>query len=311
MSELELKLTADATVRATINAQGQHVVSVYDVMDLACPNKGDSWTKMTWKRLIADDSEFKDEIKFTMEYLKSQEVTLNNNKKRRFRKTPVMTLHGIQRLLMILGGRVAADFRQIVLDVFNRYMAGDRSMITEIERNALSTAPIHQAYRQALVQEPVVDSIGDKRRLERQDALLELELKERNMSVIGSFCGLMSSLNPDWKNDTRLRLQLEDSMKTVMFGGQQALITNGKSAVTSATSRSISVSQVAQELGVRLNHSDSIAIGRALAAQYREQHGEPPSKHRQWVDGAEREVNSYTERDRHMVERVILAHTRK
>jgi hypothetical protein len=29
------------------------------------------------------------------------------------------------------------------------------------------------------------------------------------------------------------------------------------------------------------------------------------------VDGAEREVNSFTERDRHMVERVILTHTRK
>ncbi len=59
----------------------------------------------------------------------------------------------------------------------------------------MSTAPIHQAYRQALVQEPVVNSVGDKRRLDRQDALLELELKERNMSVIGSFCGLMSSLH--------------------------------------------------------------------------------------------------------------------
>jgi hypothetical protein len=219
-----------------------------------------------------------------------------------------MTLRGLERLMMILGGKVAAEFRQIVEGVFTRYMAGDHSMLEEIHANAVSTAPIHQAYRQALAQEPVVDSIGDKRRLERQDALLELELKERNMSVIGSFCGLMSSLNPDWKNDTRLRLQLEDSMKTAMFGRQQALITNGDSP---ATSRSISVSQVAQELGVRLNHSDSIAIGRALASEYREQHGEPPSKHRQWVDGAEREVNSYTEHDRHMVERVILAHTRK
>jgi hypothetical protein len=61
---------------------------------------------------------------------------------------------------------------------------------------------------------------------------------------------------------------------------------------------------------VRLKPAESIAIGRAVAAQYREQHGEPPSKHRQWVDGAEREVNSYTERDRRMVERAILAHTR-
>ena len=96
-------------------------------------------------------------------------------------------------------------------------------------------------------------------------------------------------------------------MKTAMFGGQQTLITNGEPIAT----RSISVSQVAQELGMRLNHSDSIAIGKVIAAQYREQHGEPPSKHRQWVDGVEREVNSYTERDRHLVERVVLSHTRK
>jgi hypothetical protein len=219
-----------------------------------------------------------------------------------------MTLEGLQGLLVILGGKVAADFRQIVEGTFTRYMAGDTSMIEEIRSNAASSAPIHQAYRQALAQEPVIDAAGSKRKLEREDALFELEMKERNIAVISSVCGLMTSLNPDWKSDARLRLQIEDSMKTVMFGGQQALITNGESL---ATSRSISVSQVAQELGVRLKPAESIAIGRAVAAQYREQHGEPPSKHRQWVDGAEREVNSYTERDRHMVERVILAHTRK
>jgi hypothetical protein len=313
MSELLLRLTVNATIRATITSHGEHVFSVYDFMDLACPTQSDSWKKMKWKSLIAENSEFKDEIKFTNEYLKYQDHDVNssNTKKRRFRNTPVMTLQGLQGLLVILGGKVAAEFRTIVLGVFTRYMAGDRSMLEEICSNAVSTAPIHQAYRQALAQESVVDVAGEKRKLERQEALLELELKERNMSVIGSFCGLMTSLNPDWKNDTRLRLQIEDSMKTVMFGGQQALITNGESSVTAATSRSISVSQVAQELGVRLNHSDSITIGRALAAQYREQHGEPPSKHRQWVDGAEREVNSYTERDRHMVERVILEHIRK
>jgi hypothetical protein len=306
MSELVLRLAGDATVRAMITAEGEHVVSVYDFMNLACPGNSKSWASVTWSNLIKENSQFRHELSFTMVHLKYLGVRKGNNT--RSCKTPVMTLRGLQRLLMILGGRVAADFRQIVEGVFTRYISGDRTMLEEIRANAVSTAPIHQAYRQALAQEPVVNSIGEKRKLERQDALLELELKERNMSVIGSFCGLMSSLNPDWKSDTRLRLQLEDSMKTAMFGGQQALITNGDSH---ATSRSISVSQVAQELGVRLNHSDSIAIGRALAAQYREQHGEPPSKHRQWVDGAEREVNSYTERDRHMVERVILTHTRK
>ena len=88
-------------------------------------------------------------------------------------------------------------------------------------------------------------------------------LQEKNLQVVQTFSGLMTSLNPDWKSDPRLCLQIEDFMKTVMFGGQQALITNGESP---STSRSISVSQVAQELGVRLNHSESITIGRAVAA---------------------------------------------
>ena len=326
MSELRLRLAADVTVRAKKISDSQ-VFSVFDVMNLVYPTMSDSWKNKKWKTLT-ENSEFKDELEFTEEYLKYQDedVTSYNTKKRRFRKTPVMTIQGLQRLLVILGGKHAGEFRTIVLGVFTRYMAGDRSMIEEIQANAASTAPIHQAYRQALAQEPVVDGAGAKRQMEREDMLFELEIQERklaleerksrmgvelqekNLQVVQTFSGLMTSLNPDWKNDARLRLQIEDSMKTAMFGGQQALITNGEFP---ATSRSISVSQVAQELGVRLNHSDSITIGRALASEYRKEHSEPPSKHRQWVDGAEREVNSYTERDRHLVERVILAHTRK
>ena len=70
--------------------------------------------------------EFKHELDelFTMVYLKLQNVGLSNDKKRRFRETPAMTLQGLQRLLMILGGQNAAEFRQIVLGVFTRYMAG-------------------------------------------------------------------------------------------------------------------------------------------------------------------------------------------
>jgi hypothetical protein len=56
-------------------------------------------------------------------------------------------------------------------------------MIEEIRANAASDAPIHQVYRQALAQEPVVETVGAKRQLEREDALFELEMQERNLAI--------------------------------------------------------------------------------------------------------------------------------
>jgi hypothetical protein len=45
-----------------------------------------------------------------------------------------MTLEGLQGLLVILGGKVAADFRQIVEGTFTRYMAGDTSISRRFAR---------------------------------------------------------------------------------------------------------------------------------------------------------------------------------
>jgi hypothetical protein len=56
-------------------------------------------------------------------------------------------------------------------------------MIEEIRRNAASDAPIHQAYRQALAQEPVVDAAGTKHRLDHNEALFTIELHERQMTL--------------------------------------------------------------------------------------------------------------------------------
>jgi hypothetical protein len=115
-------------------------------------------------------------------------------------------------------------------------------------------------------------------------------------------------LNPDWKRDTRLRLSVEDSLKTSLLGSPALAITDG-AITTAGPQQSVSVGEVAQKLGVasRMKHGDSIAIGKAVAKAYLEKHGERPPKHRQWVDGAEREVNSYTEADRKLIEKAIRA----
>jgi hypothetical protein len=200
-------------------------------------------------------------------------------------------------------------------------------MLEEIRVNALSTAPIHQAYRQALAQEPVLDAAGTKRQLElemeerivalaeKKQALEErksrmgVDLQEKSMQNVQTFAGLMTSLNPDWTSDARLRLQLEDSMKNAFFTPRQPLITNGEAPVP--LTRSIDVSTVAQDLGMNLKHGERLAIGKMWKKKYFETYHEAPSRHDQFVGGVVCKVCSYTERDRPMGEGVIREYVSK
>jgi len=327
MSDLVLRIAGDATVRGTITSDGEQVFSVYDFINLVCQKNG-TYAHNAWARLKDADSNLKEGDGFKMEILHYHADSLSSTVQTRRRVTPVMTLRQLQRLLLKLENKVASDFRLIVEGVFTRYMAGDRSMLEEIQANAVSTAPIHQAYRQALAQEPVVDSAGTKRQLELEieERLLALDerklaleqgkvalelaksrmgvdLQEKSMQNVQTFAGLMTSLNPEWKSDARLRLQLEDSVKNAFFTPTQPLITNGAAQVP--LTRSIDVSTVAQDLGMRLKDGEAMAIGIMWKKRYTETYGEAPSKHDQAFGGVVRKVCSYTERDRPMGESVI------
>jgi hypothetical protein len=187
MSELLLKLAGDATVRGTITADGQQVFSVFNFINLVCDKNGTFGNKV-WERLTSKDSIFKNELDelSTKEFVNGligQDDQISHIKKMRRRRTPVMTLRGLQRLLMILGSKVATDFRQIVEGTFTRYMSGDLSMVQEIRTNAASSDPVHQAYRQALTQEPVTNMTVTKPILDREEAIFNMELHERQMAL--------------------------------------------------------------------------------------------------------------------------------
>ena len=182
MSVLLLKLAGDVTVRGTITSDGAQVFSVYDFINLVCQKNG-TYAHNAWARLKDADSNLKEGDGFKMEILHYHADSLSSTVKTRRRVTPVMTLRQLQRLLLKLENKVASDFRLIVEGVFTRYMAGDRSMLQEVEANAASDAPIHQAYRQALAQEPVTDATNARRLLDHDEALLNLELHERQMAL--------------------------------------------------------------------------------------------------------------------------------
>ncbi len=120
--------------------------------------------------------------------------------------------------------------------------------------------------------------------------------------------GLMTSISPNWmQTDVRFRLQTEDMIKNIIAPTPALAIAKGvvpaiaNGPVAPNASASISISQVAQEMGKRLNHGQSIQAGGLVARKYRERYNCEPTKHNQWVDGAERKINSYTERDRDLV----------
>jgi hypothetical protein len=122
-----------------------------------------------------------------------------------------MTIRGLQRLLMILGGKIAAEFREIVEGTFTRVMAGDKSLIEVINANAVSQEPVQQAFRQALAQEPVepvLDEFCLKRKREREDLLFDMEMLERKVRL----------------EETQLRLEND---KLALENGKLAL-ENGK-----------------------------------------------------------------------------------
>jgi hypothetical protein len=98
-----------------------------------------------------------------------------------------MDIGGLQKLLLMLGGRVAEGFRTLVGDTFKRVMAGDQSLIEVINANAVSEAPMQQAYRASLAQDPVASTLEElcnvNKKRERDDVEWDLQIVERKFKM--------------------------------------------------------------------------------------------------------------------------------
>lgn len=303
------------TIRGQEN-EGVDWFSVYDFATKMCKyqDKGNTARK-EFSRLTQDGCEYQQEVASLCRYLKFPGSGQ--------RETPCMTIRGLQRYLMILGGKVAAEFREIVEGTFTRVMAGDKTLIEVINANAVSQAPIQQAYRAALEQEPVAPVLDDyclKRRREREDLLFDMEMAERklafeekrrlhDLSLIEDTAVAMKAINDlkDWANvDERTKMQAEDHIKNVLFKkltSNQACISDGTS--TTQSTDALNVSILAKELGFKCSDAELQRIGREMAKKYRETYKSDPPKHKQYVGGNFIPINSYMERDRPLMELAI------
>lgn len=231
-----------------------------------------------------------------------------------------MTIRGLQRLLIILGSKVAAQYRAILETTFTRVLAGDKSLVKVIEANAEATGGVQQMCRDALELDADAGGVSDdlleevtlgKRKMTDEEiafqqkkervalAKEEAALLSQQMDNVHKFCGVMNMLDPQWKEDERFLLQVQGWAKNTVFysTGNQLAISNGEQSLDS----SISISQVAMELGIRMRPGELSQAGKIAAKEYKKRYGKKPSQHKQMVEGAVRDVNSYTERDRDII----------
>ena len=319
MSSFVLSLTRDSAncIRGMVCSDNIQVFSVYDFIVRVNQYKT-SKTKIMdeanaarkcFLKLINDTSEYKDEIKAMYRMVKFPGSGQ--------RDTPAMTIRGLQRLLMIIGGDLAREFRELVEGTFTRVMAGDTSLLSTIEDNAASAAPLQQVYRQALAQEPVT---VDKRQMERDQTAMDLEVAERKQKLLilsaeaqakvvenqKILINTYTELCPNKIIDERAKMLFKDNIFNIAHGAAGGPLLTVEDAVN--PNYPITISVVAARMGLRFNADDLLKIGMKVAANYKSKYGKSPDKHPQMVGGAVVNVCSYTERDSGMLERVMTTY---
>jgi hypothetical protein len=186
---------AEQGVRGEPNADNP-ALSTFSVIDCILHSankkyKTYSGAKAKWDRLIAENSDFKDEL-----LSRTVMIKVRHHTNGMLFETPGMTFIGLKILLFILGGNVAMEFRRTVDILFTRFIAGDESLVAEIRANAANNSIMNQTFRHALQVEPMqnasasnddqqvvkrpLDTLLGKRTLETDD---DLQLVDKALTL--------------------------------------------------------------------------------------------------------------------------------
>ena len=125
-----LKLSGDGlrNIRGAHMDDGEDWFSVYDFMTKVCKYKDDGATaRNAFARLIKNGSKHKNEIETTCAYCRFPGAAGP--------ETPVMTIFGLQKLLLFMGGNVSKAFKEELFTLMQRYLDGDHTMLVEIKHN--------------------------------------------------------------------------------------------------------------------------------------------------------------------------------
>jgi HAMP domain-containing protein len=182
VTQLALRLTSGDKdpIRGTKTVNGRTVFSVYDAMRNTGAFVSPSAVKNSWARLL--DSEFKNEVVCLTDYIKFPGQGQ--------RLTPCMDIRGLQRLIGLLAGKIGEEYRRLAETTLTRLVAGDETMIGEIEENAGSDGPMQTLAREALGAEHLLGQGPGP-----EDDAMEVD-EEQRMVVVRAIAADMKQFAP-------------------------------------------------------------------------------------------------------------------
>ena len=305
---LQLLVGDNNTVRGIRDAEGKQRFSVYDCLTILFlynikdgkdqdVNKAANNARKFFSALVADDSEYRGEILANVVYMKFPGQGQ--------RDTPTMTLAGLQKLVLHIGGKFGAKYRELLSDTFRRVMAGDESLIQDVQANAESNSPIHQLYRESLaeepavalpaggVSEPAVINPDHKRKLEELEMKkLEVDIETQEIENHAKLVREYKSLCPNGELDEDARKRFMTSIHNL--ANKQAF---RRLTVAEKQNVRITVEQVVSDLGLLLDPNQLISAKIWASKAYESKYGEKPKKHAH--------VCTYTMKDRDLLIKAV------
>ena len=234
-------------------------------------------------------------------------------------KTKLVSFKNAIELIMVLPGKMAKETRAKFADVITRYLAGDASLVKELHANAASNHPVASLARQSVAQSPAEALESESRKRQREELDIQKQIEEiedsrsnRKIKESDLQIKLMKTyqfLCPGQVMDDTARVMFKDQVLNMAMGdyGQRKRLKAAGDPQDDAVydNKPITVSTVATQMGVILTGPEAQKVGIQLKQKYFERYQRPPTKKEQLVGGAMREVNSYTERDKELMQEVI------
>lgn len=300
-------VAGSADVRVT-DDESVPAISIRDIIMVVC-NKNNNDAGETWRKL--PDS-YKQELQ--------EFITTFQFPGRGQTPQPVITLPGALKLIMWLPGTMAKDFRSKACDILTRYLAGDASLVSEIECNDASEAAVNVMARQSMKRSADELEIQERKLVLRErelklaerehdiherTALIPAKVRDYELTQQQKIMEFYQSLCPNRVIDDRAKLLFKDRVMNLMVS--QPLLGNDPN------SNPKSVSDIATSMGKHFSTTDIVKLGTLVAAKYRDCYGPKatPGKHPQFVHGRMCEVNHYTEKDHDMVRAAIIKFTKQ